>query len=93
LIEANPENIDWIWLSSNPSAMRLIEANPEKINWSYLSLNPNAVHMFTSLDYSTMKQVFQPFCKELVEYVLNPLRIGRISANYGLELEEYLDLI
>jgi hypothetical protein len=58
-----------------------------------LSRNPNALHLLAILDYSTMKDTMQPFCKELVEYVLHPLRIGRISSLFGLELEEYLDLV
>jgi hypothetical protein len=40
-----------------------------------------------------MKDCWEPFCKELVEYVLHPVRIGRISANFGLDLDEYLELI
>ena len=31
--------------------------------------------------------------KELVEYVLNPLRLGRIASLFELELEEYLEMI
>jgi hypothetical protein len=51
------------------------------------------MHILAPMDYSTMKETMQPFCKELVEYVLHPLRISRISSNFELELEEYLDLI
>jgi hypothetical protein len=93
LLEANPDKIDWFNLSQNPNAMRLIEANLDKINWSMLYRNPNAMHLLAPLDYSTMKRTFQSFCKELVEYVLNPLRIGRISSLFGLELEEYLEQV
>jgi hypothetical protein len=95
MLEANPGKIDWFCLSlnSNPQAVKWLESNPDKINWYNLSKNPNAMHILAPIDYSTMKETMQPFCKELVEYVLHPLRISRISSNFELELEEYLDLI
>jgi ribosomal protein L24E len=95
LLEANPDKIDWENLSRNSSAIRLLEANPDKIVWTNLAynLNPDIVHLYTKLDTIKMKTNMQPFCKELIEYVLHPVRIGRISANVGLELEEYLDIV
>ena len=43
LLEQNPENIDWCYLSRNPNAkaVKLLQQNPDKINWSWLTLNPN----------------------------------------------------
>jgi hypothetical protein len=45
LLEQNPDKNDWLWLSSNPSALRLLEQNPDKINWRWLSGNPNAIKL------------------------------------------------
>jgi hypothetical protein len=42
-IETNPEKINWIWLSFNPSAIPLLEVNPDKIDWDMLSKNPSAI--------------------------------------------------
>ena len=45
---ANPQYINWAWISANPSAMELIHANPDKININTLNSNPNAIDMITS---------------------------------------------
>ena len=39
------KNLNWIYLSENPSAIQLLEENPDKINWENLSGNPNAIHL------------------------------------------------
>jgi hypothetical protein len=39
LLKANPDKIDWYWLSKNPSAMDLIESNLDKIFWPWLCEN------------------------------------------------------
>jgi hypothetical protein len=95
LLKANPDKIDWGWLpcNTNPKVIELMESNIDKLYGTTLSMNPYALHLLAPLDYLTMKETMQPFCKELVEYVLHPVRISRISANFYLELEEYLDLI
>jgi hypothetical protein len=41
LLKANPEKIEWYYLSFNPNAIDLLEAKPDKINWVYLSANPS----------------------------------------------------
>jgi hypothetical protein len=73
--------------------LRLLEANPTKIIWSQLLSNPSAIHLFTKLNYSKMRDCWEPFCKEVVEYVLNPLRLTRMASLFDLDLEEYLELI
>jgi len=45
MIEANPDQIDWQLLSSNPAAIHLLEANLDMIDWTYLSTNPAAIHL------------------------------------------------
>ena len=42
LLKANPDKIDWEWLSSNKNAIELLKENPEKINWDMLSININS---------------------------------------------------
>jgi hypothetical protein len=70
-----------------------LNKNLDEIDWRRLSTNTNAMSILAPLDYSTMKATWKPFCKELVEYVLHPLRIGRISLNHGLDVEEYLEQV
>jgi hypothetical protein len=43
ILKANPDKIDFSYLSGNPSqyAIELLKANPQKIDWLYLSLNPS----------------------------------------------------
>lgn len=77
----------------NANAIDLVTQSPDKIYWGNLSANPSAMHLLAPLDYSIMKNTLKPFCKELVEYVLHPLRIDRIASLFDLELEEYLELV
>ena len=35
--------INWVYLSSNPSAIYILEENLDKVNWEELSTNPNAI--------------------------------------------------
>jgi hypothetical protein len=48
--------------------------------------------MFSKLDTVKMKQNNKAFAEELVAYVFNPLRLNRICIEYGLELEELVEL-
>jgi hypothetical protein len=41
----NLDKLNWTYLSSNPSAIKIVELYPHKINWNYLSLNPAAEHL------------------------------------------------
>jgi len=86
LLKANPNNIDWIFLSSNPNpeAIELLKANQGKINWAYLSENPNpeAIKLLkTNLD-------------EINWYLLsrnpNPAAIELLKANKTKISWEYL---
>ena len=40
MLEENIDRINWIWLSSNPSAIHLLKNNKNKIDWYELSRNP-----------------------------------------------------
>jgi len=44
MLEANPDKINWIMLSTNTNAIHLLEANPDKIEWNTLSKNPGATN-------------------------------------------------
>ena len=41
LLEEYPDLIEWYYLSSNSSAIKLIKNNKNKINYGGLALNPN----------------------------------------------------
>jgi hypothetical protein len=84
--------VDWKCLSFNPNAIHLLEQNPDRIDWEFLSGNPNAIHLLSKLDTVKMKQNNKAFAEELVAYVFNPLRLNRICIEYGLELEELVEL-
>jgi len=45
LLEANPDKINWHWLSGNPAAIHLLEKNQGRIDWAFLSKNPAAIHL------------------------------------------------
>jgi len=47
----DPEEIDWQYLSANPSAIDILKKNPKKIDWRWLCKNPNAdVFMATEFE-------------------------------------------
>ena len=60
LLEANPDKIDWYYLSGNPNAIHLLEANPDKIDWYHLSTNPNAIHLLEA-NQDKIDWYFLPF--------------------------------
>ena len=39
MLEANPDKINWEYLSLNPAAIHLLKANPNKIEWTYVGSN------------------------------------------------------
>lgn len=41
ILEANPDQIDWQFLSENPFATRLLLANPRRVHYDRLIRNPN----------------------------------------------------
>ena len=45
LLEENPDNIDWYYLSFNINAIEILEKNQHKIDWYLLSKNKNAIHL------------------------------------------------
>jgi hypothetical protein len=91
LLEKYPERIQWSQLCRNPSAIHLLTQHPEKIQMHDLSANPNATHLLFRLDYLRMKET-HPFREELIETVLNPDRLMRLSSQYGMDMRTYLHL-
>ena len=94
------KNIDYIlkdkycmaMLSRNPNAIHLLEKySPKNIHWPYLSRNPNAMHLMAKYDYPRMKHILMEFCRELVTYVFNPVRISALCELYNIEFSDYLD--
>ena len=93
ILEQNLDGVNWKILSVNPNAIHLLERNPTKIEWSLLCLNTNAIHLLAHLDTEKMRENCRPFAEELAAYVFHPLRLRRICEKYGLELEEYFELV
>ena len=52
IIEQNIDNPDlnWEFLSENPSAIDLLKKNKDKIVWTYLCKNPNAIEIINDED-------------------------------------------
>ena len=73
--------------------MPILEKNRDKINWNWLSIHPNAIHLIAPLDTEKMKENCKAFAEELASCVFHPLRLLRICENYGLELDEYFELV
>ena len=93
LLEKNPDKINWNLLSGNPNAIHLLEKNPDKINWNWLSYNPNALHLLLDYDYDQMKENMKILFREITEFVFRPDRLVYISNEYGLDVDDYLNII
>jgi hypothetical protein len=85
------DKINWDWLSRNPNAILLLERNLDKINWNWLSRNPNAEPFLFNLDYEKMRECFQPFAKEIAEYVFHPTRLVRFANKVEIDVADYLE--
>ena len=88
----NKEKINWNGLCENPSAIEYLEQHKDdtRINWTRLSRNPN---IFT-WDYELMRENMKEsgLAKELAAKVFHPDRLAKICEEYGVELEELLDM-
>ena len=82
------DKIDWIQLSSNPSALTLLEHNQDKIVWTQLSENP-AIFEY---DYKGMKDAMYKGIKEdLVKNRFHPKNIPKFR-DWGMDgFEDYED--
>lgn len=79
--------------NTNEDAIELIRENIQYVSTYYLGQNPNVLKIVGTLDYDAMKIKCQPFAQELATYVLNPTRLLRLCESYGLDLEEYMEII
>jgi hypothetical protein len=88
-------NDDLLYLSMNRSedAIELIKEKIKHVCPYHIGTNPNVLKIVGKLDYDAMKTKCQPFAQELVTYVLNPTRLLRLCDTYGLDLEEYMELL
>ena len=82
------DNINWSWLSANPSAIALLEQNQDKIDWYRLSRNP-AIFEY---DYKGMKDAMYKGIKEdLVKNRFHPKNIPKFR-DWGMDgFEDYED--
>lgn len=95
IIEKNINKINWYNLCNNPNAIHIIENNLDKLNHLslvHLSANPNALHLICEYDYELMKENYKTMNKELLEYVMNPLRINQISITYDVPFIELVEM-
>lgn len=95
LLEMEPENIKWDYLSSNPSAeaIELLLENPENIDWYWLSANPYAIEILKkNLNQIYWNQLSKNPCPGAVKLLKeNPENIDwtYLSANpHAIELLE-----
>jgi len=85
--------VNWYYLSSNPNAIPILEQHLDKLIWYKIYTNPNAIHLFTKLNLQQMRENCRPFAEELAAYVFHPSRLIRICDAYGLDLEDYFELV
>ncbi len=90
-IEKHLDKVNWRGLSMNHNAIHLLERYPERINWESVGFNKNALHIFAPLNYQAMKEQMMQFHRELTEYVLNPLRIQRLSRSYEIDFHKLIE--
>jgi len=98
ILEKNLDKVDWYLLSKNPNAIDILSKNLRKVPesfylYGYLYNNPNAIPLFTRLNTKQMRENCKPFAEELAAYVFHPLRLMRLCESYGLELEEYFEMV
>ncbi len=83
MLEANPDEIQWDYLSKNPNAIHLLEANPDKIDWGMLSKNPNAIHLLEAnpdkIDWKRLSR--NPNAIHLLEPNQDKIDWGSLSRN------------
>jgi len=81
LLKANPDKINWKYLSRNlsPDAIELFRKNQDKINWNSLSFNP----LIFTYDYEKIKKNFEELAEEIIAKALHPKRIFRLIEEYG----------
>jgi hypothetical protein len=83
-------------LSYNPNAINILFNDLKIDNTISLSItarNPNILDLLMKLDYNAMKLKCQPFCQDLVSYVLHPDRVSRISSSFGLDYDDYFQAL
>ena len=85
--------VSWVWLSRNPNAIPLLEKKLDKVDCVFLSENPNAIHLIAPLDTEKMRKNCKEFAEKLAAYVFHPTRLLRICETYGLDLEEYFEMV
>ena len=89
--------IDWIALSSNPSAIHLLRKYPHKINWPNLCLNPNGIELLMeNEDHIHWKSLCRnPNARPLFDKYPFRIHWDIISMNSGKDifplLEEHID--
>jgi hypothetical protein len=71
ILESNPDNINWYYLSENPAAIHILKENLDKISGASLSINP----AIFDYDYTNMTR---PFTEELVATVYHPDNFKRL---------------
>lgn len=92
------KNVDINWCLTNPNAVPLIERWRDQL-WeenaidSELCSNPNAMHLIAKLDYAKMKENNCAFANELAKVVFHPVRVMRVGEQWGMSMEEYLDVL
>lgn len=101
--ELQKDEIDWDlpWrtLVQYEKCVDILKLYPDKLNqlmkkyMNEFALNHRILELVCALDTVKMKENCQSFAKELAEYTLNPTRLMRLCDTYGLDLEEYMDLL
>lgn len=82
--------------NTDPKVVKLLEefiGSFEPIEVFSLRCNSSAAHLFVPLDTAKMREKCRSFAEEMIAYVLHPLRLMRISEEYGIDMEEYMDMI
>lgn len=102
LLEQNPTKVRKTSLMKNPNAKHLIkevlrenrlDIKMTRRLYSWLGHNPKVDEILGRLDLCKMRSQCEPFAKELMGFVLHPSRLIRLCEKYGLELEEYLEML
>lgn len=76
----------WVFVSSNPKAIRLLEKNQDKIYWDWLSYNPSIFKK--QINYKFLTDRMNIIREELMMKCMHPKRLERFL-EMGGEIDDF----
>ncbi len=84
--DMDKDGVYWNYLTENPSAVDFLKNHPNKINYDLIYFNPGIF----DYDYEVINQRIDIYKKELLEKVLNPIRLMNICKKYDITFTDLM---